>query len=116
MHDGGATAEQGMNRVSQHSFTRGNGVAEGEEGWFGMEIGVEGQRALGEAIFARAEAVEPSIAVGQTPGENGFHRVLAKNVFEIAAVEFGDETIALGDIGRQSRIVHIQFRYKYLQL
>lgn len=90
-----------MNNGSQHSSARGKGVAEGEEGRLGMEIGVEGQRALGEAILARAEAVEPGIAVGQTPGENRFHAVLAKDVFEVAAVEFGDETIALGDIGRQ---------------
>ena len=46
----------------------GEGVAEGEEGGFGVELGVEGERTLGEAVFSRAEGLEPGVAVGEAPG------------------------------------------------
>ena len=105
-----------MNCGNQDSFARGDGVAEREERWLRIKIGVERQRALGETVFAGTESSEPGIAVGQTPGENGFQGVLAKNVFEKAAVDFADETIALWNVGGEFLIVHIQFRYIYLQL
>src|SRR6266700_4555645 len=94
----------------------GEGVAEGGEGRLGMEVGVEGQGALGEAVFAGTEALEPGVAVGQTPGENGFHGFLAKNVFKIAAVDFSDEAIAFGNVRGESLVVDVQFRYVYFQL
>jgi len=45
----------------------GDGVAEGGEGRLGVEVGVEGQGALGEAVFAGTESLEPGVAVGQAP-------------------------------------------------
>ena len=44
------------------------GVAKGEEGWLWVEVAVEGEGALGEMIFARAESLEPGIAVREAPG------------------------------------------------
>jgi len=43
-------------------------VTEGEERGFGGELGIERQRSLGKAVFARAEGLEPGVAVGEAPG------------------------------------------------
>lgn len=42
-------------------------IAESEEGGLGTKLGVEGERALGEAVIARAKVLEPGVAVGETP-------------------------------------------------
>lgn len=41
---------------------------------------------------------------------------MPENIAEVAAVDFADETIALGNVGRQGLIIHVQFRQVYLQL
>ena len=51
---------------------RGERVADGEKGGLGVEIGVEGERTLRKAVLARTEVLEPGIAVGEAPGQNGF--------------------------------------------
>ena len=46
----------------------GEGIAYGEEGCFGVELGVEGERTLGETVLAGAEVLQPGVAVGEAPG------------------------------------------------
>lgn len=55
------------NLETQDSTAGGESVAEGDEGRLGLKVGVKGQGALGEAVFARTETLEPGIAVGQAP-------------------------------------------------
>jgi hypothetical protein len=43
-------------------------VAEGEERGFGIKFGVEGKRPLSQAVFARAEVLQPGVTVGEAPG------------------------------------------------
>jgi hypothetical protein len=54
----------GFGRGIQVSGSGGEGIAEGEEGGFGVELGVEGERALGDAVFAAGKVLEPGVAVG----------------------------------------------------
>ena len=98
------------------SWFGGERIAEGEEGGFGVELGVEGERALGQAVFAWAEALQPGIAVGEAPGQDGFYRIVAEDAFEEAAVDVGDLAVAFGDVARHERIVYVEFGDEDLQV
>ena len=87
----------------------GERVAEGEKGGFGIELGVEGKRALGELIIAGTEILEPGVAVGEAPGKDSFGGIVAEDGFEEAAVEFGDLAVAFGDVGRHEGIIDVEF-------
>ena len=58
-----ASQRAGSSTMKDETFGD-DAVSEGEEGGFGIELGVEGKRALRKAVFARAEVLEPGVAVG----------------------------------------------------